>query len=68
MVRAEENYNYIKRLGENKVDKVLDAGDPDANDDGYMLGTIWVNTTDEGVFICTDNTGAAAVWKEITFV
>lgn len=49
--------------------------DPGVNDDGdgggsysYKIGDMWVNTNDGGVFICTNNTDGAAVWKEITFV
>lgn len=48
-----------------------EAGDPDVNDDvdlGFEIGDIWVNTGDDGVFICTDNTDGAAVWKELQVV
>jgi len=47
------------------------ASNPTVNDDvtlGYKWGDIWKNTTDNGVFICVDETDGAAVWKEFTFV
>lgn len=47
------------------------AGEPTATDDtdaGYAPGSIWVNSSDGGVFICTDATADAAVWEELTVV
>lgn len=43
--------------------------DPDANDDtgdGYVVGSIWINTTGDAVFQCVDNTSTAAVWKNLS--
>jgi len=34
----------------------------DDSDDGYDVGSIWVNTTDDSVFVCVDSTVGAAVW------
>lgn len=45
------------------------AGDPTANDDitlGYTRGSVWVNTTDDGIWMCGDNTDTAAVWTEVS--
>lgn len=39
------------------------AGDDAA--DGYVVGTIWINTTTDAAFIATDVTAAAAVWVPI---
>lgn len=45
------------------------ASDPTVNDDntqGYSVNSIWTNTTTDAVFICTDASTGAAVWKEVT--
>ena len=42
--------------------------DPTVNDDsadGYSAGDLWVNSTDDGVFVLADATEGAAVWTEI---
>lgn len=42
--------------------------DPTLNDDindGYTIGSIWINQVTEAVFICADNTAGAANWIEI---
>lgn len=38
---------------------------PNADDDfsdGYIPGTIWINTDTNGIFICVDSTVGAAIW------
>lgn len=43
--------------------------DPTADDDsgdGYEVGSIWINVTDDSAFICLDSTLTAAIWFEIT--
>ena len=47
------------------------AADPAVTDDaadGYSVGSHWINTSDDGIFVCTDSTAGAAVWKELTVV
>ncbi len=42
---------------------------PDANDDttdGWKVGSIWVDVTNDKAYICLDITDTAAVWTEIT--
>jgi hypothetical protein len=42
------------------------TSDPTVNDDsndGYVVGSQWVNTTGDKFFICVDNTVGAAVWQ-----
>lgn len=42
---------------------------PTINDDvtlGYSAGSIWMNTTTDTGYLCTDATDGAAVWLEIT--
>lgn len=51
------------------ADAVLKTTDPTVNDDandGYLVGTRWINTTDDKAFVCLDNTVGAAVWTETT--
>jgi hypothetical protein len=47
---------------------ITSASDPTVNDDsgdGYSVGDLWVNTTDDGVFVLADATAGAAVWTEV---
>ena len=39
------------------------TSDPSSSDDGFSLGTMWINTTTNKQFICTNNTSSNAVWK-----
>ena len=42
---------------------------PTATDDsgsGYVVGSMWIDTTNKEVFMCVDNTSTAAVWKMIS--
>ena len=41
-------------------------GTGDDSDDGYQIGSLWLNTTGNDMYICCDATAAAAVWKQIT--
>ena len=41
---------------------------PDANDDtgsGWAVGSIWIDTTNDVVYICMDATSTTAVWQEV---
>lgn len=40
--------------------------DPLTSDDDYVVGSVWVNVSNDRAFICTDNTNNAAIWKDIT--
>jgi len=45
------------------------AADPGVNDDavaGYSVGSVWINTTLDKVFMCADSTGGAAVWQDLS--
>ena len=50
-------------------DAVLKTADPTVNDDandGYLVGTRWINQTTDKAFVCLDTTVGAAVWTETT--
>lgn len=36
----------------------------DDSDDGYGVGSVWIDTTTDKAYICVDSTPAAAVWYE----
>ena len=37
----------------------------DDDGDGYMVGSIWVDTTNHAVYFCEDATTSSAVWRQI---
>ncbi len=39
------------------------SSDPISSDDSFDTGTIWLNTTSNKYFVCTDNTTNNAVWE-----
>ena len=43
----------------------LGTAAPTAADDGFDVGTIWVDTTNDKAYLLFDNTADTAVWKEI---
>lgn len=38
----------------------------DDRNDGYIVGTRWINTSTDEEFVCVDNTNTAALWKNTT--
>lgn len=38
----------------------------DDSGDGYDVGSIWVNLTTDIIYVCTDSSLGAAVWKNVT--
>lgn len=52
-----------------KLAKLDATAPPTANDDagdGYAVGSIWVDVTNDKAYILVDSTTGSAVWKEIT--
>lgn len=50
----------------NKTDgTTAPTADEDAGD-GYSVGSLWLDTTNDKGYVCVDSTTAAAVWLEIT--
>lgn len=42
------------------------SSNPAATDDGYPLGSLWLNTTRRQLFMCVANGDTAAVWRTIS--
>ena len=45
------------------------TGAPGATDDsaaGYVVGSVWIDTTNDRAYVCLDATATAAVWTEMT--
>lgn len=42
-----------------------DPGSGDDTGDGYLVGSLWLNTQLDRLWICTDNTSTTAVWKRV---
>jgi hypothetical protein len=69
-----QNGDYTKAqvgLGNVQNLKVNLAGDVDPlpgddTNDGYSIGSVWINTVEDTAFVCTNATAGVAVWKEIT--
>jgi len=56
----------LGELFDNKTTRHEATANPTSNDDSYQIGTVWINTTSDEVFVCVDNTSGAAVWKSVT--
>ena len=57
-----------EELFDNKASRVSASSDPSASDDSYQVGTIWVNTSNDNVFICVDDTSATAIWLNVSSI
>ncbi len=51
-------------IKQNKMDATADPGVGDDSDDGYAVGSRWLNVTTQHEFICLDATLGAAVWNK----
>lgn len=66
LIAGEEAVDADSRL---IMGQLRDTVDPIASDDGYPVGTRWINTATDLIFTCVDNTPASAIWEqEITSV
>lgn len=54
-------------IGQTKrtLNESTDPGAGDDSGDGFSVGSIWINTTDDKAWICLDDTAAAAIWEQI---
>jgi len=51
--------------GKNKLDATSNPVGLDDTDDGYAVGSVWVNVTTRKIFICTDATAGSAQWHGV---
>lgn len=62
------NIAYLTGLGsglKNKLDATTAPTTGDDTGDGYSEGSIWVDVTNDKLYVCVDKTAAAAVWLEV---
>lgn len=55
--------------GTSGINKLNATNAPTANDDsgdGYTVGSLWIDVTNDLVYICVDATVAAAIWQRYT--
>lgn len=66
------DYTYTPLTGFVKANNIFfgtfaESDAPDANDDvdgGFVVGSQWINTTADEMYVCLDNTDGAAVWSK----
>jgi hypothetical protein len=54
--------------GKNNFTATSNPAVGDDSADGYAVGSMWENTSTDRVYICTDNSSGAAVWRELVQV
>lgn len=62
---ATPNVNLLKIKG-NKFDATAAPTATDDSASGYYVGSIWVDVTNDRVYVCVDNTATSAIWKFIS--
>jgi len=62
---ATPNVNLLKIKG-NKFDATAAPTATDDSASGYYVGSIWVDVTNDRVYVCVDNTATSAIWKLIS--
>lgn len=50
--------------GINKLNATTAPTTGDDSGDGYSVGSMWIDTTNDRTYICVDSTVAAAIWRE----
>jgi YVTN family beta-propeller protein len=65
ITKTQVGLGNIANLKSNMV-AVSDPTNVNDTDNGYSIGSRWMNTAYGREFVCTDATSAAAVWKETT--
>lgn len=54
--------------GRNNVVATTNPTTGDDTADGYAVGSVWINVTDDRVFKCVDPSAGAAIWRELILV
>lgn len=66
---SRENSTSVSQMASSKASVYIKITNPTVNDDldlGYLVGDLWVNSVDSGLFVCLDNSDGEADWNEIT--
>jgi hypothetical protein len=64
--QSQANIQAITALQiKHSLHQTTDPAAGDDEDDGYSIGSIWLNTTADRVWICTDDTSTAATWIRV---
>lgn len=63
--RVASGLTLKRQLGAAGNVTTTDPGAGDDSADGYRAGSLWLNTTDGGLFVCEDASAGAAVWTEL---
>jgi len=63
---ATDAEGVLDEIFENKVDRIESASAPGAGDDSYQVGAVWVNTTNDTVYVMVDDTASAAIWMDVS--
>lgn len=56
----------VQGTANNKLDGTTAPGVADDIDQGFDVGSIWIDTTNDKAYICADSTNGAAVWIDIS--
>jgi hypothetical protein len=57
--------NSSYRMCRQYLNATLAPTTSDDSADGYSVGSLWINTTTDNIYICVDSTVGAAIWKQI---
>lgn len=52
--------------GINKIDATTAPTAGDDTNDGYAVGSIWIDVTNDVLYVCVDATATAAIWQRYT--
>jgi outer membrane protein assembly factor BamB len=63
--RARDDSEVLIVMLKHNYSATTAPGTGDDVDDGYSVGSIWVDTTNGNAYICEDNSTGAAVWLQI---
>lgn len=58
----------LEELFDNKAQRVETTSAPGASDDGYQVGTVWVDTATDNIYVCVDNTASTAIWTNLASI
>jgi hypothetical protein len=67
-VPPSEDSNWQSIGAVNLFDAIVDPVVTNGAGEGFIPGSLWMNTATQSAFMCVDNTIGAAVWKQITLV